>query len=454
MIKRILFLIPVILILQSCTGLITKEKQSNFIRVDNGRFMLDGCPYFFSGTNFWHGCYLGSPGETGDRERLKRELDFLLSIGVTNLRVLAASEESDIKNSLKPAIQKKPGDYDEGLLEGLDYLLSEMGKRKMHAVIFLNNYWEWSGGMAQYNSWFGDREIPDPSDPQSSWNDFMNYSASFYRNKEANEYFRQFIAVIVTRVNKFTGVYYYEDPTIMAWQLANEPRPGNGEPADKYIDYYYAWIESTARFLHSIDPNHLVTTGNEGLMGSNGSEEYYIKAHETQYIDYITFHLWAKNWGWFDGSRIEETFPQTVNNAIEYLNKHIEYARLLKKPITLEEFGMPRDGELFLTGSPTTARDKYYSAVFTLLSDSAAAGAPVGGWNFWTWGGEGKALHDDGKWRKGDPFTGDPPQEAQGLNSVFESDESTIKVIKYFSDKMNSLRKIKLASETIAQQNE
>ena len=60
----------------------------------------------------------GSSGKTGDRDRLIRELDNLKSLGITNFRVLGASEESYIKNSLQPAIQIKPGVYDQGLLHG------------------------------------------------------------------------------------------------------------------------------------------------------------------------------------------------------------------------------------------------------------------------------------------------------------------------------------------------
>jgi mannan endo-1,4-beta-mannosidase len=32
-------------------------------------------------------------------------------------------------------------------------------------------------------------------------------------------------------------------------------------------------------------------------------------------------------------------------------------------------------------------------------------------------------------WKAGDPFTGDPPQEAQGLFSVFDSDASTLGIV-------------------------
>jgi mannan endo-1,4-beta-mannosidase len=89
----------------------------------------------------------------GGRERLIRELNFLKKQGITNLRVLGASELSTFDNHFPFTIQTAPSQYDESLLQGLDFLLAEMKKRNMKAVIYLNNYWNWSGGMGQYITW-------------------------------------------------------------------------------------------------------------------------------------------------------------------------------------------------------------------------------------------------------------------------------------------------------------
>lgn len=433
-----LFLLGSLFLADGCSSVVVKETQ-NFIKVRGTQFELNDKPYYFVGTNLWYGCYLGSPGPTGDRERLKRELDILKENGITNLRVLAASEKSYIKTSLQPAVQPEPGVFNEDLLEGLDFLLAEMKKRDMHAVVFLNNYWEWSGGFVVYNKWYGSGKEVDPNSSNYTWPDFMNYSAEFYRNEKANEHFREFIEKIVTRKNKFTNQYYFEDPTIMAWQLANEPRPGWGDAALPYLDYFYKWIDETAAFIHSLDPNHLVTTGNEGLRGSLDSEEIYLKAHQSNNIDYMTFHLWPKNWGWFNAKRIEETLPSTIEKAVNYINQHLIYARQLNKPITLEEFGLSRDYEICSPGTPITARDKYYKIIFDVVYDSASAGAPIAGTNFWSWGGVGRGKNKDNVWRVGDPFVGDPPQEPQGFNSIYDTDLSTLSIIKEHSEKMKSL---------------
>lgn len=66
--------------------------EPEFIKVKGMHFFIGEKKYLFIGTNFWYGSYLGLD-EKG-RERLIRELDNLKEIGITNLRILGASETS------------------------------------------------------------------------------------------------------------------------------------------------------------------------------------------------------------------------------------------------------------------------------------------------------------------------------------------------------------------------
>ncbi len=429
----ILFLIPYF-----SKGFTQSNKEnSRFVTVKNNRFYLNGNPYYYAGVNFWYGCYLGSPGATGNRERLKNELDALHSMGFDNLRVLAASEKSEAVNYLKPAIQSKPGEYDEQLLEGLDYLLAEMAKRNMKGVLFLNNFWGWSGGFFQYLEWVGKGQSRGFS--EYKWWDLMEHLQSFYSNAEANIKFRNYITMIINRTNKFTNVRYKDDPTIMSWELANEPRGGEGEYGKDNIEYFYQWIDETASFIHKLDSNHLVTPGSEGMMGTAWQQDFFINAFKSDNIDYIVFHLWPKNWGWFKADEIKKTISTTKQKSIEYINEHIGFARKLNKPVVMEEFGLPRDSEKLVSGSPVSARNDFLECIFKIANDSAASGAPIAGTNIWSWAGEGRNKNLDGKWHAGDEFIGDPPEEPQGLNSIFDTDTSTIIILKNHAEKMNSL---------------
>jgi len=419
-------LLPVSVLL-SCT-----DEPRGFVQVDNVNFTLNGEPYYYFGANFWHGAYLAADLVDGDRDRLTRELDLLASHRITNLRIMAATELSDLKMSVKPAFMDGSGTYNERLLEGLDLLLVEMAKRDMKAVLVLNNYWQWSGGMAQHLSWSTGEEVIDP-DLTGDWHGFMAQSARFYADSVGNQRYRDYIRVLVNRENTFSGVLYRDDPTIMAWQLANEPRPApDAAQNEAHARLFVRWVDESAAFIHSLDPNHLVSTGSEGLHGSVYSRDIYMNAHASPHVDYVTFHIWPKNWGWFHATRPDSTFERSVANTFQYFGQHVDLARELNKPTVLEEFGLERDSGSFSPDAATSYRDEYLSLLFAAVVDSARAGSPMAGLNFWAWGGEGRAGHDDYIWRPGDTFTGDPPQEPQGLNSVFSSDTSTLAVfLKY-----------------------
>lgn len=256
---------------------------------------------------------------------------------------------------------------------------------------------------------------------------------SFYQNIPANNDYKKYIYDLINRVNTITGLHYYDDPAIMAWELANEPRPSG------YLTSFYNWIDSTSQYIHSIDSNHLVTTGNEGIIGSNNSETIFLRAHQSQYIDYATIHLWAYNWGWYNPMNPIKSYTTALALAKVYVQQHIALARTLNKPLAMEEYGLPRDYSAYNAGSPTTYRDQYFSELLKMIYDSTTAGSPIAGSNFWGWGGEGRSPNSDYHWRTGDPFICDPPMEAQGLNSVYDTDSSTIQIMKQYSNLMSKM---------------
>jgi mannan endo-1,4-beta-mannosidase len=429
------------LLLIGCGGADPRDSL-HFVQVEGNRFVKDGEAYRFLGANLWYGCNLGALAEGGNRDRLRRELDLLHSLGIDNLRVLGASEGLTQHNTVWPPLQPEPGVYDQRLLEGLDFLLAEMATRDMVAVVYLNNYWVWSGGMAQYVSWFDSEPLPNPFLEEYSWHEFMDFSARFYTHSEANAAYRDYIAMLVDRENTFTGVRYRDDPTVMAWQLANEPRPGEGEPGKRNFEAFTQWVGETADFIRSLDPNHLISTGNEGLKGSIESTETYLNIHRFANIDYLTAHLWVLNWSWYDPMRHEETYAEAERKAVEYLDQHIAFAEELGKPLVLDEFGIPRDNHSYSPQAGTTTRDRFYARVFDHIHANAAAGGPFAGSNFWTWGGYGRASDpEEAVWRRGDQFTGDPPQEPQGRNSVFATDASTLAVIEKSAEMMKAIHR-------------
>ncbi len=414
--------------------------KGDFVTAQKTHFARKGQAYYIVGANFWYGGYLGAPKGVGERARLLKELDSMRAIGINNLRVLAVSEKTEMKSAVSPATTAKPGEYDENLLVGLDFLMAEAAKRDMTVVLYLNNFWQWSGGMTQYLNWFEGTPALDPN-VTKDYDDFMKKNAGFYVNAAAQKEYRNVIQKIVKRVNTITGKPYAEDPSLMSWQLANEPRPGNGNATPEEKKAYIKWIDEIAGYIHSLDKNHMVSSGSEGLAGSAQDAQLYLDSHRTKHIDYLTYHLWPKNWGWFDSKDPTGSWDGAISKSRNYLTSHIELAKKLDKPIVLEEFGLDRDGASFSIKAGTTIRDRFYREVFDFVYGGAKKGDPIAGFNFWAWGGAGRAANADYWWKPGNDFVGDPPQEEQGLYSVFDSDASSLKLIKEYADKIHSIKR-------------
>lgn len=425
-------------LLLAASAIGAEAPADDFVRAEGTGFVLRGEPYRFVGANLWYAAYIGRPDANGgDRARVVRELDFLAAAGITNLRLLGASERSPLDHSMEPAISDRGEVAHPQILEGLDFFLAEMARRDMKAVIFLNNFWEWSGGMAAYLSWVNGGEFVNLGDPAHPWPEFARFSAQFYGNELAQALFRRYLSALLQRRNSVTGRLYREDPTIMSWQLANEPRPGDGEASRPNLPAYYAWIRETAALIRSLAPNQLVSVGSEGTMGCLEVNECFLEAHRAGGIDYATFHLWPKNWGWYDAARPEATFQRTLERTEAYLDRHVALAQRLGMPLVLEEFGIERDGGAVSPDAPTRYRDRFLEFVFERVEQNARSGGPLAGTNIWAWGGFGRARHADARWRPGDlSFVGDPPQEPQGLNSVFANDETTVEVLRRHASRL------------------
>lgn len=404
------------------------QKEQARITVKGTQFYKGDKPYSYVGTNYWYGSLLASK-KVGDRKRLLRELDLMQKNGIDNLRILVGADGGKYDYTVRPALQYEQGKYDEDLLDGLDFLIYEMGKRKMYAVLYLTNNWEWSGGMSQYLEWNGQGPIPVPNIAPNTWPQFMSYTEKFHSCEPCMEGLNNHVKFILGRTNAYTKRKYTEDNTIMAWQVGNEPRTFTAENEAKFT----IWLNSIVDLIDSLDKNHLISTGSEGKNSSNDSMETFERTHLNPNIDYLTMHIWPKNWNWFKADDADKTLPTTIENAGKYIDQHITVANNLKRPIIIEEFGLPRENENLTASSSVSNRNTFYAYIFDRIVESRKNNGPLQAANFWGFGGEGKAITKDGKWNPGDPLTTDPPQEPQGLNSVFSSDKSTLELVKKYN---------------------
>ncbi len=398
--------------------LLLSAGAQQFVQRKGTGFVLQGQPYTYIGANYWYGGLLAlQKDKSRGIDRLRKELDFLKSKGITNLRIMAGAEGSGLVHGVErvgPPLQTDKGKFDANILNGLDILIHEMSQRDMRAVLFFSNNWEWSGGFLQYLNWNG--LLPDSILRRKlSWNEQRDYVSQFYTCQPCKQDYLKQVSLILNRTNSINQKKYINEPTIIAWELANEPRPMR--PAANTA--YQKWVSEVAAFIKAKDKNHMVTTGHEGEMGTE-SIQLFEKVHASKHIDYLTIHIWPKNWSWFKPEAMEADFPQVVSRTEEYIKKHIAVAQKLNKPLVIEEFGFPRDNHSFDTASTTFLRNRYYDLVFRFWNNGVIPGV-----NFWAFNGMARPINGQNFWKPNDDYMGDPPMEEQGLNGVFDSDAET-----------------------------
>ncbi|KAI9274336.1 glycoside hydrolase superfamily [Phascolomyces articulosus] len=410
--------------------------SAGYVKVaeDGKGFTRNGEPYLIRGANYWQGMNLGADEcSGGDRHRLEKEMKLLVNMGINNLRVMASVEGPDDQPvRIRPSLMYAPGEYNEGVFQGLDYLLDAMGRHGLTAVMTLNNYWQWSGGFAQYVAWIDKNQTayPFPSENEG-WDEFTKYSARFYNDteiyEEAQSMWRKHIETVISRRNTINGKIYRDDPVIMSWQLANEPQEGP-----------LSWFEETSAFIKDLAPNHLVSAGLESKL-----DQYdFNRAHTPKDIDYTTCHLWVENWEIYDPSN-ESSIEDAMTYADDYVHSRAQWAAELNKPIVMEEFGMARDAWIkpgdedfkYDPETPTAHKDRYYKGIFDNIVTLAKKGQ-FSGSNFWAYAGLGRATDYPNQY--GMVWVADPPHEKRGWYSVYDKD-TTVKVIEDYNAQLKAL---------------
>lgn len=395
------------------------------LEVRGPKFYRDGKPFFVSGFNYWPATTLAREGNAAGWDQVRRDLDALQAIGINMIRTMGATEGPDTEPlRIVPTLQPSMGVYDGPGMAGLVKLADELKRRGLFGIFMLNNFWQWSGGFAQYLAWAGEGPIPyPPPQPNGSWDRYQHFSGSFYTNAKAKEAFRAYVNFTVP---KLAG-----NPAVI-WELCNEPR------GMKAIPQFHQWVDETAGAIHALSPGNLVTTGSEGQTASPRYAGVDVVAdHESPHIDFVTFHMWAQNWGWVKKEHLAQDYPKALGLAKKYIEEHVSRVAKLDKPLLLEEFGFPRDGGSFDPTSAVTLRDQYFQEVYALVQSQLATTC-MAGIMPWAWAGDTRPPRPGEFWKPGDPFCGDPPHEEQGWYSVYTTDP-TVKLIKDWSQKITGV---------------
>ena len=188
------------------------------------------------------------------------------------------------------------------------------------AVIYLTNFWEWSGGMMTYLYWTNGGRYIDMNDPAHPWPEFPDMSSEFYGHAAAVRMFDDYVRAVVSRRNTVTGTALSGRSSDPGWQLANEPRPGGSDAAGTRHMKAYLALDRRHRAADQVDrpQSHGIDRQrrNDGL---HQREQCVIDAHSSPSIDYVNAHVWPQNWNWADPKDLAGTWPTVEKNTRDYI---------------------------------------------------------------------------------------------------------------------------------------
>ena len=350
------------------------QAASSFVTHDGSHFVLDGKPFYFAGSNNYYPIYVSD----------KMVDDFLhlaQQQGLKVVRIWAMLDIGSVDGSVPNIDGDGPKDgvyfqywdkaagkpaYNDGKngLEKLDYAIKRAADFDLKVVPVLINNWQPFGGMDQYVQWYG-----------------LKYHDDFYSDAKAQQAYKGWVNHVITRKNSLTETTYSDDPTIFAWELANEPRckGTGGVPTSPNCTTTTItnWVNMMSAYIKSLDSNHMIAVGDEGLFNRPGNPSWPYAGKEgvdneaflkISTIDYGTYHLYPQDWG---------VNPDAW--AVQWITDHIAAGKAAQKPVVLEEFG----------SKPSADRDPYYQRwTYAVCANGGA------GWMYWLLSGH----RDDGSY--------------------------------------------------------
>lgn len=392
----------VLVFIQKQGNFLQVEAADGFVKTSGMHFVLNGIPYHANGFNAYWLMYVAS--DPSQKSKISSAFAEAAGHGLTIARTWAFSD-----GGYRP-LQYSPGSYNEQMFQGLDFVISEAGKYGIKLVLSLANNYESFGGKKQYVDW------------ARGQGQYLTSDDDFFRNSVAKGYYKNHIKTVLTRRNSITGVVYKDEPTIMAWELMNEPRC-TSDPSGRTIQ---AWITEMASYVKSVDGNHLLEAGLEGFYGQTSPQKQqynpnfqvgtdFIANNQIPGIDFATVHSYPDQW--FSSSS-DDTQLSFLN---EWLKNHIQDAQnVLRKPLLFTEFGKSSKD----SGYSTYQRDMLFNTVYSAIYSSARSGGAAVGGMFWQLLTEGMDSFRD------------------GYEIVLSESPSTANVIAQQSHKLYLLRKM------------
>lgn len=359
---------------------------NGFAYTQGTRFMLDGSPFYYAGTNCYYLTFKSQEAVDSvfkDAEamglkviRVWGNLDVGVKTGTTDSEGKPVFTNNNDGPGEKDGIYFQYFDKDLGKpvinegkdgLQKLDYALYQAEKHGIKLLITFTNYWDAFGGMGQYVKWAEELGITGLK------------KDDFYTNETLKGWYKDYVNGLLNHTNPYTGRKLKDEPSVFAWELANEPRCNTDAQCKDNI--LYNWAKEMSEYVKSVDPNHMVALGDEGFY--NKPYGYYNEYTTSNYafygaegvdfeklmtidtLDFGTPHLYLDQWG------MKHT--GTGQDDLLWFKIHGETCAELGKPVILEEFGLTN----------RTIRDSEYEQWFEVLEGNVYETVEYAGTNYW-----------------------------------------------------------------------
>jgi len=276
------------------TPLCAQSMLHDFITVQGDQLMENGKPFRFISFNLPNLQLIEDNMPFAETNAWRLPDEFEIRDGLMTVRQMGGTVVRTYSLSVvraddpdMPGYVLGPGKFNEAAFRELDLVLKIANEQGIRLIIPLVNNWKWMGGRAEYAGFRGKTKD------------------DFWTHPQLIADFEETIRFVLTRTNTLTGVRYCDDPAILCWETGNE------------LSCPPTWTHEIARYLKSLDRQHLV------MDGVNGAYLRSAMLRDTN-VDIVTTHH-------YPSSQIKKTFSELIRQ-----NWAIAKSR---KPYVVGEFG-------------------------------------------------------------------------------------------------------------------
>ncbi|KAI0267208.1 glycoside hydrolase superfamily [Russula aff. rugulosa BPL654] len=358
------------------------KSSSEFVTVSGSGFAAHGKNFTFVGTNAYWLPYLNSDDD------IRNTLANMSKTGISVVRTWAFNDVNTVPET---------GSWLQLIKDGnTTFNTGSNGIQRLDTIIKFAKEYNIYVYFSLTNNWYPTVNAPDDSCalPRNYLSNFYGgmdaYVQEFGAKKTHDEFYtnKKYVRFIVSR--------YANEPGIIAWELANDARCASTLPASNQCNTntITRWHAETAKFIRSIDCNHLITSGVHGSLCPTCPKLFPLpqlgkRRVKTRASDGVTIRgLWSasesKRWTGDDGLSVfngafgvdsqdilnipeidfgtfqvfpdsvnygskgtatnvqppSSQFSKTLNDTVDWIGAQVQSARTVGKPVVLSAFGI------------------------------------------------------------------------------------------------------------------